>query len=199
MFCGLLWSFRFLSLSDMNLFLAIILIGWSSSRSLQFNLSMFHITCLNLINKRNDELKKLWSRIFVLSSFNINILDVVRHIFPSQAAVSKRVTKLKARLNEKTKVCESWVLECLHFRCLGQNPEFGYSGLLVEAKHFWQSTDHPKKMSHWAALSLPAEMWSMTWKTKRQEEGKTKFSNKFLPLSSFKDYEQSKLEIFFFF
>lgn len=59
MFCGLLWFFRFLSLLDMNLFLTIILIGWSSSKSFQFNLSMFHITCPNLINKRNDELKKL--------------------------------------------------------------------------------------------------------------------------------------------
>lgn len=102
MFCGLLWSFRFLSLLDMNLFLTIILIGWSSSKSLQFNLSMFDINCPNLINKRNDELKKLWSRIFVLSSFDINILDVVRQIFPSKADVSERATKLKSRPNEKT-------------------------------------------------------------------------------------------------
>lgn len=88
MFCGLLWSFRFFSLLDMNLFLTIILIGWSSSKNLQINLSMFHIICPNLINKRNDELKKLGSRIFVLSSFDINILDVVRQIFPSKAGIS---------------------------------------------------------------------------------------------------------------
>lgn len=38
----------------------------------------------------------------MLSSFDINILDVVRQIFPSKADVAERATKLKARPNEKT-------------------------------------------------------------------------------------------------
>lgn len=65
----------------MSLFLTIILIGWNSSKSLQFTLSMFEINCPNLINKRNDELKKLGSRIFMLPGFDVNILDVVSQIF----------------------------------------------------------------------------------------------------------------------
>lgn len=79
-FCGLLWSFRFLSLLDMNLFLTIILIGWSSSKSLQFTLRMFDMNCPDLINNWKDELKKLGIQIFMLPKFAVNILDVVGQI-----------------------------------------------------------------------------------------------------------------------
>lgn len=39
-----------------------------------------------------------------------------------------------------------------------QNTEFGYSALLVEVKHFRWNTDWPKKLSHWAALRLSADV-----------------------------------------
>lgn len=67
-----------------------------------------------------------------------------------------------------------------------QNLEFGYSALTVEVKHFWLKTDQPKNLNCWAVLSFPVETWSMMWKTRGREEGKTQFSNRFLPLSSFK-------------
>jgi len=105
-FCGLLWSFTLLSLLDMNLFLTVILIGWSSSKSLQFSFGMFDLNCPALINKRNDELKKLGSRIFILPGFDVNVLGVIRPIF-SKADVSKSTAKLRARTRECTQICTS--------------------------------------------------------------------------------------------
>lgn len=72
--CGLLWSLRFFSVLDTNFFLIVIILGWSSSKSLQFTLNVVDINCPKLINKRNDELKKLGSRNFMFSGFDVNIL-----------------------------------------------------------------------------------------------------------------------------
>jgi len=64
----------------MNSFLTIILIDWTSSKSLQFTLSMFYMNCSHIINNLKDELKKLGIRIFMLSGFAVNILNVVAQI-----------------------------------------------------------------------------------------------------------------------